>query len=354
MPETTVVVNKSKSDRAAREVLVTGGAGYIGSHAVKALSAAGYRVTVFDNLENGHIEALSAAGDFNLYHADLSDEQTLEACFKHHRFCGVLHFAGLALVGESVQDPERYYGTNVIGGLHLLNVCKRHGVKTFVFSSTCATYGVPDAVPIAEDHPQRPINPYGRTKQAFEHALASYGVAHGLRFLALRYFNAAGADPTGELGEDHAPESHLIPNAFKVATGRLEKLTVHGLDYPTPDGTCIRDYIHVCDLVRAHVVGLEYLMQGGESHALNLGTGKGHSVLEVIRGCEAACGKPIPWVAGTRRPGDSPELVPDARKANKVLGWRPERSTLEAICADAWRWFEKHPFGYAGDGKKTI
>ncbi len=348
MVESTRVMMSTESSGQQKEILVTGGAGYIGSHAVQALSEAGYRVVVYDNMENGHLEALNAAGDFALFQADLLDKETLEACFKNNRFQGVLHFAGLALVGESVQDPERYYGTNVTGGLNLLNACKRHNVKNFVFSSTCSTYGVPEKVPISEEHPQYPINPYGRTKYAFEHALYSYKVAHDINFLAFRYFNAAGADPNGGLGEDHQPESHLIPNAFKVALGKLDHLTIHGKDYPTPDGTCIRDYIHVTDLVKAHVVGLEYLMKGGESQALNLGTGVGHSVLEVVKACEAASGKPIPCVEGERRPGDPPELVANAEKARNLIGFAPERSDLKTICEDAWRWFSAHPNGYAG------
>ena len=334
------------SDGRFAEVLVTGGAGYIGSHAVRVLCDAGYHVVVLDNMKLGHFEALTNAGDFNLYQADVCDQQAVDVCFKQHKFKGVLHFAGLAQVGESVTDPEKYYSTNVIGGLNLLNGCKKYGVKNFVFSSTCATYGVPQKVPITEDHPQHPINPYGRTKYAFEQALLSYAGAHDIRYLALRYFNAAGADPSGELGEDHDPETHLIPNVFKVALGQLEHLTIYGRDYPTPDGTCIRDYIHVTDLARAHLVALQYLLKGGESRALNLGTGQGYSVLEVVRACEEACGKKILTQEGERRPGDPPELVSNPALATETLGFKPERSDIKTVCADAWRWFSKHPNGY--------
>lgn len=328
------------------EVLVTGGAGYIGSHTMRALQRAGFGVVVLDTLTTGHLAALEAAGDFKLYQADLRSEQDLEACFKNHIFQGVIHFAGLALVGESVRDPEKYYGTNVIGSLNLLTACKRHDVKNFVFSSTCSTYGVPKEVPIGETHPQYPINPYGRTKLAVEHALQSYHEAHSLFYVALRYFNAAGADPEGALGEVHDPETHLIPNAFKVALGKAEHLTINGRDYPTRDGTCVRDYIHVTDLGDAHVLALEHLLKGGDSGFFNLGTGEGNTVLEVVKACEEASGKPIKVVDGPRREGDPPELVADPKKAREVLGFKPKRSNIKDICTDAWNWFKNHPDGY--------
>jgi len=331
-----------------REVLVTGGCGYIGSHTVLALNRAGFSVVIFDNLSAGHLEAVAGECDFKIYQADLMDAQAVEACFKQHRFVGVIHFAGLALVGESVRDPEKYYGGNVIGGLNLLSACKRHNVKSLVFSSTCATYGLPTKVPIDEGHMQIPINPYGRTKLAFEHALESYREAHDIGYLALRYFNAAGADPSSEIGEDHEPETHLIPNAFRVALGQLPHLTVHGRDYPTPDGTCVRDFIHVVDLAAAHVAGLNHLLNKGESGPINLGTGKGHSVLEVVKACEIACGKQIKLVDGERRPGDAPALVADNQKARRVLGFEPKRSDMATITADAWRWHSTHPRGYRG------
>jgi len=328
------------------EILVTGGCGYIGSHAVRSLCEAGYSVVVLDNLSTGRLEALTAAGDFKLFQADLKDADALDACFTQHRFKGVVHFAGVALVGESVRDPEKYYGTNVLGSLNLLSSCNKHGVKHLVFSSTAATYGVPQVTPITEAHPQSPINPYGRTKLSFEKALESYHEAGLLNYLALRYFNAAGADPQGDLGECHDPETHLIPNAFRVALGQLEHLNIHGGDYPTPDGTCVRDFIHVSDLAAAHVLALKHLMTGGSSGALNLGTGQGHSVMEVIRACEAACGKQIKYVVSERRPGDAPSLVADPRRSSEVLGFKPKRSELATIAADAWRFFSTHPHGY--------
>jgi UDP-glucose 4-epimerase len=343
---TTQVLPSRLPENQNIEVLVTGGAGYIGSHAVRALSQAGYSVVVLDNISAGHLEALTAAGDFKLVQADLQDKQAVDACFKQHKFRGVIHFAGATLVGESVKEPEKYYNNNVIGGLHLLTACRNYGVRHVVFSSTCASYGVPKEVPINENHPQSPINPYGRSKLAFEHMLQSFDVAHGITFLAFRYFNAAGADPSGEMGEDHEPETHIIPNVYRAAMGQLDHLTVFGRDYPTPDGTCVRDYIHVSDLALAHVVGFEHLLRGGKSDFLNLGTGRGYSVLEVIKACEAACGKKVKLVDAPRREGDAPALVADARRAQQVLGFVPLRSDLKTICEDAWRWHSGHPKGY--------
>jgi len=343
---TTQVLPNRLPDNQNIEVLVTGGAGYIGSHAVRALSQSGYSVVVLDNLSAGHLEAITTAGDFKLYQADLQDRAAVDACFQQHRFRGVIHFAGATLVGESVKEPEKYYGVNVIGGLNLLSACQRFGVRHVVFSSTCATYGVPKEVPIVETHPQHPINPYGRTKLAFEHMLESFDQAHGITYLALRYFNAAGADPSGEMGEDHHPETHLIPNVYRAALGQLDHLTVFGTDYPTADGTCVRDYIHVSDLALAHVAGFEYLMRGGKSDYLNLGTGKGYSVLEVIKACEEICGKKLNVQMAPRREGDAPGLVAQNRKAREVLGFECLRSDLRLICEDAWRWHSRHPHGY--------
>ncbi len=343
---TTQVLPSRMPENRNIEVLVTGGAGYIGSHAVRALSQSGYSVVVLDNLSAGHLEAITAAGDFKLYQADLQDKQAVDAVFKQHRFLSVIHFAGATLVGESVKDPEKYYGVNVIGGLNLLSACKRFGVRHVVFSSTCATYGVPREVPIGEDHTQVPINPYGRTKLAFEHMLESYDDAHGITYLALRYFNAAGADPSGDLGEDHEPETHLIPNIFRTVLGQLDHLTVFGRDYPTPDGTCVRDYIHVSDLALAHVTGFEYLVRGGKSARLNLGTGKGYSVLDLIKACEAVCGKKIRVEFAARREGDAPALVAKTGKAREVLGFECLRGDIHTICEDAWRWHSRHPRGY--------
>ena len=327
-----------------KEVLVTGGAGYIGSHAVRALSRAGYKVVVLDNLSAGHAEAMGR--DYKMYQVDLTNKDAVNAMFAQHKFSGVIHFAGATLVGESVTNPEKYYSTNVLGGLNLLSACRQYGVKHVVFSSTCATYGVPIEIPIGENHPQNPINPYGHSKLAFEGILKSFNVAHGITYLALRYFNAAGADPAGDLGEDHDPETHLIPNVYRAALGQLDHLTIYGRDYNTPDGTCVRDYIHVVDLARAHVMGLEYLLRGGASDALNLGTGKGYSVLEVIRACEQACGKKVKVQMAGRREGDAPALVAKPDRAREVLGFTCERSDLPTICADAWRWHSAHPEGY--------
>lgn len=338
-----------------REVLITGGAGYIGSHAVKAFREVGCRVTVLDNLERGHEEAVTAANGKKekgktplvvLKKADLRDAAQVDAVFKAHRFAGVVHFAGLALVGESVREPEEYYRTNVLGGLNLLSACRRFKVEHFVFSSTCAVYGNPVRLPLDEAHPHAPISPYGKTKAHFEDALTTYYEAYGLNYLAFRYFNAAGADSSGMLGEDHEPETHLIPNVFRVLLGQKDRLTVFGRDYPTPDGTCIRDYIHVSDLARAHLLGLAYLLGGGESGAINLGTGCGYSVLEVIRACEEVAGTEVKVEYGARRPGDPPELTAAAQKAREVLGFVPERSDLKTIVADAWRRHRNHPGGF--------
>jgi UDP-glucose-4-epimerase GalE len=328
------------------EVLVTGGCGYIGSHIVRELCASGFLVCVLDNLTTGHVESLSSTCDFSFYQADLRDGHELESCFRQHHFRCVIHCGGLALMGESIRDPENYYGANLIGGLHLLALCKRYEVEHFVFSSTCSVYGVPERVPITEDHPLRPLNAYGRTKLAFEHALASYREAHSLNYVALRYFNAAGAHPSGDLGEDHEPETHLIPNALRVALGQIEFLTVHGRDYPTPDGTGVRDYVHVVDIAQAHVAALRHLTKGGESGVVNLGTGQGHSVVEVLKACEAACGRPIRTVDGPHRPGDVPVLVADNARARELLGFTTQHSDLATICADAWRWSSRHPHGY--------
>jgi UDP-glucose-4-epimerase GalE len=338
----------ASENRRNSEVLVTGGAGYIGSHVVRALTQLGYTVVVLDNLACGHLEAMTAAGDFQIYQADLQDKHAVEALFQQHRFRGVVHMAGATLVGESVKDPEKYYGANVTGGLNLLSACMRAKVKHLVFSSTCATYGIPQTTPIREDHPQIPINPYGRTKLAFEQILQSYKEAYGLSYLALRYFNAAGADPQGELGEDHDPETHLIPTIFRVATGQLDHLIVYGKDYPTPDGTCIRDYVHVSDLARAHATALEHILDGGASDCMNLGTGYGHSVLEVVKAAEKACGKSIRIEFTGRREGDAPVLVADPSRARQVLKFDCMHSDIDMICADAWRWHSRHPRGYKG------
>jgi UDP-glucose 4-epimerase len=317
-------------------ILVTGGAGYIGSHTVKALKAAGFQPLIFDNFSTGHRSFVRSTPT---YEGDLCDPADLTRMFSEYSITGVLHFAGRALVGESVEHPELYYETNVLGGLNLLKAMNTAGVKYLIFSSTCATYGVPQQVPIDEDHPQNPINPYGDTKLAFEHAMRWFHEAHGLEYLSLRYFNAAGADSNGEFGEDHEPESHLIPLVLRAAAGRLADVRIFGTDYPTPDGTCLRDYIHVSDLARAHVVGLEALMSGKvKSQAFNLGTGYGYSVREVIDMCGKVTKKTFTVREVERRPGDPPELVAAVHRAKAMLGWTATASDLEHIVATAWNW----------------
>jgi len=324
------------------KVLVTGGAGYIGSHAVRELRKAGHGVTVLDDLSQGHRAAVPA--DVPLVTADLGDAAALEEAAAGAD--AVMHFAGRLSVAESMTDPFKYYSNNVAKGLVLLSVMESAGVRRIVFSSTCATYGMPVTVPMDEDHPQAPINPYGTTKRAFENALADYARAGRLRAVALRYFNAAGCHPDGTLGEDHDPEEHLIPRAIDAALGRGEGLTIHGQDYDTPDGTCIRDYIHVQDLARAHVLALDAVDRGEPYAAYNLGTGSGVSVREVVKSVERVGGRPVPARVGPRRPGDPPRLVAQADRAARVLGFRPEHSALDAIVLTAYRWREAHPGGY--------
>jgi UDP-arabinose 4-epimerase len=317
-------------------ILVTGGAGYIGSHTIKALKAAGLRPVIFDDFSAGH---RSFVKDTPLVEGNLCVPADVKRAFNEYSIEGVLHFAGKALVGESVKKPGIYYETNVLGGLNLLNAMTNSGVKYLIFSSTCATYGVPQRVPIPEDHPQAPINPYGETKLAFERALRWFHAAHGLEYLALRYFNAAGADAEGEFGEDHDPETHLIPLILAAAAGRRPEAQVFGTDYPTPDGTCLRDYIHVSDLARAHVVGLQALMNGRiQSQAVNLGTGRGYSVLEVIAAVRRVTGRDFKVRETSRRPGDPPELVGAVNRAKELLGWAAVESDLESIVQSAWNW----------------
>lgn len=318
-----------------RTILVTGGAGYIGSHACKALSRAGYRPVVYDNLSRGHRSAVRWG---SLIEGDLADRDRLEAVLKREHVEAVMHFAAYAYVGESVRDPALYYRNNLGGSLALLDSMRAAGVAQIVFSSTCATYGDPRSVPIREDAPQLPINPYGETKLAIERALWWYGEAYGLRSAALRYFNAAGADPDGEIGEAHDPETHLIPLAVETALGRRECLDVYGTDYPTPDGTAIRDYIHVQDLAEAHVRALAHLEAGNPSLALNLGTGRGYSVREVIAVTEAESGRPVKRREAPRRPGDPPALVADPTRAQTILGWRAQISDLATIVRTALSW----------------
>lgn len=323
-------------------VLVVGGAGYIGSHAVSQLTQAGHRVTVYDNLSRGHAAAVPSS---MLVQGDLLDREQIRGTLRQHQIDAVMHFAAFALVNESVNDPSLYYRNNVIAALELLDAMRDTGVKQIVFSSTTATYGEPDKIPIAETTPQAPINPYGFTKLVIEQALKDYAKAYDFAYAALRYFNAAGARPDGEIGEDHEPESHLIPIVLQVALGQREHITVFGNDYATPDGTCVRDYVHVDDLSRAHLAALDRL-QPGQGIEVNLGTGKGHSVREVIEACRRVTGHPIPEVAGQRREGDPPELIADARLAKQTLGWSAEYNDIESIVRTAWNWHQKHPRGY--------
>jgi UDP-glucose-4-epimerase GalE len=323
-------------------ILVTGGAGYIGSHTVKLLLSRGHDVTVFDNLSAGHRQAVPAD---RLVVGDLRDADQVDHLLVVNRIEAVIHFAAFALVGESVKNPALYYTNNLIYTLNLLERCRRNGVQRFVFSSTCATYGVPTAVPIVETEKQSPINPYGNTKLAVEYALRDYASAYPFGFCALRYFNAAGAAPDGTIGEDHDPESHLIPIVLQTALGQRPHVEILGTDYPTPDGTCIRDYIHVDDLADAHIRALDKIGPGS-SLAFNIGIGRGYSVREVIETARAVTGKPIPVKESPRRPGDPPILVANAEKINAELGWKPKYAELRPIIETAWKWHSTHPDGF--------
>ena len=323
-------------------VLVTGGAGYIGSHTAKALAKAGHEPLVLDNLSAGHRWAVKWGP---LFERDLADAEGLAALLKAERVEAVLHFAASLLVGESVEQPRKYYWNNVVNTLHLLDAMQDAGVKHIVFSSSAATYGDPRQVPMPEDHPKEPVNPYGETKLTMERALQWYGNAYGVKWMALRYFNAAGADVDGELGESHDPEAHIIPLTIKAAMGQRSHVEIYGTDYPTPDGTAIRDYIHVTDLGDAHVRALEHLAKGGTSRALNLGTGKGYSVREIIETVGRISPRPVPFREGPRRAGDPPVLVADATNAAMVLGWKPRFSDLETIVKNAWNWHKMTPLG---------
>jgi UDP-glucose 4-epimerase len=320
------------------KLLVTGGAGYIGSICVEQLLDQGHNVTIFDNLTEGHRRAIDPRAP--LIEGDLQDRDSIFAAVGQVRPEAVMHFAANALVGESMENPSKYFRNNVGGGLNLLDAMIHHGTKRFVFSSTCATFGPPDRIPIDETLPQRPINPYGESKLLFEKILRWYDEIHGLKFVALRYFNAAGATPT--FGEDHRCETHLIPNIVKVALGQKSHVDIYGTDYETPDGTCIRDYIHIVDLAQAHILAL-----GVQSSAYyNLGTGGGTSVREVIAACEKVTGKKIPVVEKPRRPGDPPRLIAGSDKIKRELGWSPKFESIEKIVESAWAWHVKHPKGY--------
>jgi UDP-glucose-4-epimerase GalE len=316
-------------------ILIVGGAGYIGSHTAKLVAASGHRPVVFDNLVYGHRSAVKWGP---LVEGDLADPEAIRLALTEHAVEAVIHFAAYAYVGESMTDPGKYFRNNVAGTINLLDAMVAVGVRDLVFSSTCATYGEPQEVPISESHPQNPVNAYGETKLAVERMLRWYGQAHGLRYAALRYFNAAGADPDGEVGEDHSPETHLIPLAIEAAHGRGNPLSIFGTDYPTPDGTAVRDYIHVLDLGEAHLLALAALGKGTTSLHLNLGTGRGSSVREVITSVEKATGRTVPAREVGRRAGDPPVLVADARQANERLGWKPRYPELDTIVAHAVRW----------------
>ncbi|MBK7997572.1 MAG: UDP-glucose 4-epimerase GalE [Verrucomicrobia bacterium] len=319
-------------------IFVSGGAGYIGSVYVEQALNAGHQVTVYDNLSEGHRSAIDPRAAF--VQAELSDEARILESLTASKSEVIVHFAANALVGESMQNPGKYFGNNVGNGVKLLNAAVGAGVRKFVFSSTCATYGFPDKVPITEDTPQRPINPYGESKKMFESVLDWYQRLHGLEFVAFRYFNAAGA--SGRFGEHHRIETHLIPNVLKVALGQASQCEIYGTDYPTPDGTCIRDYIHIMDIAQAHLLAME----PGRKGFYNLGNGGGYSVREVIQMCEKISGKKIPAVEKPRRPGDPPRLVAAADKARNELGWNPKYPKLEEIVSTAWEWHVRHPNGY--------
>jgi UDP-glucose 4-epimerase len=322
-------------------ILVCGGAGYIGSHMVKMLTEAGHQVTTFDNLSTGHREAVKWG---KLVVGDLLDEPVLRQLFADNRFDAVMHFSAKSLVGESVVEPAGYYRNNVIGTLHLLDAMRAAGVKRFVFSSSAATFGNPESDRIDENHPQAPINPYGETKLMVERMLRDYADAFEFRSVSLRYFNAAGADPSGEIGESHHPETHLIPNVLKAALDPQQKLKVFGQDYPTPDGTCVRDYIHINDLCQAHLLALGYMDNRAGAFGFNLGNGQGFSIMEIIQAAEQVTGQKIPFESCDRRPGDPPILVANAARAKKELGWQPQYVNITAILKTAWDWHRKSLF----------
>jgi UDP-glucose 4-epimerase len=322
-------------------ILVTGGAGYIGSHSVLTLQKAGYEVIVLDNLVYGHQDLVERVLKVKLIVGSTCDRSLLREIFATHQIDAVMHFAAYAYVGESVTQPAKYYNNNVVGTLTLLEAMLEANIHKFVFSSTCATYGIPDFVPITEDQSQNPINPYGATKLMVERILQDFNQAYDFRSVCLRYFNAAGADPEGNLGEDHHPETHLIPLVLQTALGHRESVSIFGTDYDTPDGSCIRDYIHVLDIAQAHILALEYLIDDGATDVFNLGNGSGFSVKEVIETARKITGKEIKVKLSDRRPGDPPSLVGSGAKAKKILGWQPTYSNLDDIISHAWQWHQK-------------
>jgi UDP-glucose 4-epimerase len=324
-----------------QNVLVTGGAGYIGAHACKALARSGFTPVAFDNLTTGWAEAVKWGP---LVRGDLMDPATIDAALAEYRPVAVMHFAALSLVGESMQDPARYWRVNTLGALNLFHACAAAGVRNIILSSTCATYGDQDGVLLTEDTPQRPINAYGGSKLAVERMLADFGAAHGIGHVIFRYFNVAGADPEGEIGECHQPETHLIPLMLEAVAGKRKGLTVFGTDYSTPDGTCVRDYVHVTDLAEAHVLGLRHLMDGKGNGVFCLGTGRGFSVREVIEASRLVTNREVPVVIGDRRPGDAAALVLSSTRAVQELGWEPRHSTLRQMIGDAWAWAQKPGF----------
>jgi UDP-glucose-4-epimerase GalE len=328
----------NKPIKPAKCVLVTGGAGYIGAHACKALAKAGYTPVTYDNFVYGHPAAVKWGP---LEKGDIGDRKQLEMVMQKYNPSAVMHFAAYAYVGESVKRPAKYYRNNLAGTLSLLESMKNCSIDKIIFSSTCATYGMPDQIPIAENHPQNPINPYGRSKLMIEWILQDFAAAYGLRFVSLRYFNAAGADPDAEIGEDHDPETHLIPLVLDAVLGRRNRLEIYGTDYDTPDGTCIRDYIHVSDLANAHLLALEYLNDGRQSDVFNLGNGNGFSVREVIAAAMKITGSNIPCQEADRRPGDPAVLIGSSDKIRNILGWGPRYNSLDTIIATAWQWHKK-------------
>lgn len=330
-------------------ILVLGGAGYIGSHAVYQLANQGMDVVVVDNLQTGHKEAIHPKASF--YEGDLRDKEFLSGVFEKEEITQVLHFAANSLVGESVEQPLKYFHNNVYGLQVLLEVMQQHGVKEIVFSSTAAVYGEPAVIPITENEPTNPTNPYGESKLMMEKMMRWCEEAYGIRYVSLRYFNVAGARSTAEIGEDHTPETHLVPIIFQVALGQREHISVFGDNYATPDGTCIRDYVHVEDLIDAHLLALNYLSRKGESIILNLGSSQGFSVNEMIKEAREVTGHPIPAKVAPRRAGDPSTLVASSEKARSILGWEPSRTTIKTILQDAWNWHQTKPNGYGEDSR---
>ncbi|MGB3294834.1 MAG: UDP-glucose 4-epimerase GalE [Phormidesmis sp.] len=332
-------------DSAKPMILVTGGAGYIGSHTVKALQSAGYQVVVVDNLVYGHRDIVEQVLKAKLWVGDIGDRAFLDDIFSTYPIEAVIHFAAYAYVGESVAHPAKYYQNNVAGTLNLLMAMQAASVNKLVFSSTCATYGVPDSLPITETHPQRPINPYGKSKLMVEQLLSDFDTAYGLKSVIFRYFNAAGADPSGQLGEDHTPETHLIPLVIQAALGQRAAISIFGTDYPTDDGTCIRDYLHVSDLAAAHLLGLEYLLSGADSEIFNLSNGNGVSVRQLIDTVKAVSNRPIKVVEEARRAGDPPVLIGSSDKAFEYIGWKPQYPDMKDVVAHALQWHQRRHSG---------